>query len=96
MLYYMWDLSSLTRARTCVSCIARWILNHWTTREVPILDQTFMTLWTKNVTCHPSKQQMLPIITLSTTKAASNKCVLRALQGEEKQDTKLWIVKMHT
>ena len=29
------DLSSLTRDWTCVPCIARWILNHWTTREVP-------------------------------------------------------------
>ena len=31
----MWDLSSLTRHRTRIRCIARWILNHWTTREVP-------------------------------------------------------------
>ena len=30
----MWDLSSLTRDRTHILCIARWILNHWTTREV--------------------------------------------------------------
>ena len=29
----MWDLSSLTRE--CVPCIVRWILYHWTTREVP-------------------------------------------------------------
>ena len=27
--------SSQTRARTRVSCIGRWILNHCTTREVP-------------------------------------------------------------
>ena len=33
----MWDLSSPTRDQTCISCIARQILNHWTTREVPIL-----------------------------------------------------------
>ena len=32
----MWDLSSPTRDRTHVPCIGRWILNHWTTREVPI------------------------------------------------------------
>ena len=25
----MWDLSSLTRARIHISCITRWILNHW-------------------------------------------------------------------
>ena len=31
----MWDLSSLTRDRTHVSCIGRLILNHWTIREVP-------------------------------------------------------------
>ena len=31
----MWDLSFLTRDQTCVPCIARWILNHWTIREVP-------------------------------------------------------------
>ena len=29
------NLSSLTRGRTGVPCVARWILNHWTTREVP-------------------------------------------------------------
>ena len=31
----MWNLSSPTRDRTFVSCIARGILNHWTIREVP-------------------------------------------------------------
>ena len=31
----MWDLSSLTRDQTCVSCIAKCIPNPWTTREVP-------------------------------------------------------------
>ena len=31
----MWDLNSPTRDQTRVPCIARWILNHWTTREVP-------------------------------------------------------------
>ena len=38
----MWDLSSLTRGWTCVPCIARWILNHWTTREVAF----FLCWWT--------------------------------------------------
>ena len=28
--------SSWTRDRTLVPCIGRWILNHWTTREVPV------------------------------------------------------------
>ena len=31
----MWDLSSLTRDRTCVPWIGRRILNHWTTGEFP-------------------------------------------------------------
>ena len=30
----MWDPSSLTGDQTCIPCIARQILNHWTTREV--------------------------------------------------------------
>ena len=30
-----WDLSSPARDQTCVPCIGRHILNHWTTREVP-------------------------------------------------------------
>ena len=33
-LYSMWDLHSLTRDATHIPCIARLILNHWTTREV--------------------------------------------------------------
>ena len=31
----IWDLSSLTRDRTHVPCIGRWILQHRTTKEVP-------------------------------------------------------------
>ena len=31
----MWDLSSSTRDQTHIPCIRRWVLNHWTTREVP-------------------------------------------------------------
>ena len=31
----MWDRNSLSRGRTHVPCIARQILNHWTTKEVP-------------------------------------------------------------
>ena len=34
LLHSMWDLSSLTRDGTHMPCIARWILNHWITREV--------------------------------------------------------------
>ena len=31
----MWDLNSLTRDRTHVPCIGKWLLNHWITREFP-------------------------------------------------------------
>ena len=31
----MWDPSSPTRDRTQILCIARQILNHWTTKDVP-------------------------------------------------------------
>lgn len=30
-----WDLHSLIRVRTRVTCLGRWILYHWTTREAP-------------------------------------------------------------
>ena len=32
----MWNLSSQTRNQTLIHGIARLILNHWTTREVPL------------------------------------------------------------
>ena len=35
LLHGMWDLSSLARDWTHISCIGTQILNHWTTREVP-------------------------------------------------------------
>ena len=39
----IWDLSSPTRDQTCIPCIGRQILNHWTTREVPSM-RTFKKL----------------------------------------------------
>ena len=44
----MWNLRSLTRDQTHVPCLGKWILNHWTTREVPslILDQSNQKLFT--------------------------------------------------
>ena len=33
----MWDLCSLTQDWTRIPCIARWIVNHWTTKEAPFL-----------------------------------------------------------
>ena len=33
----LWDLSSLTRDQICTLPIGRQSLNHWTTREVPLV-----------------------------------------------------------
>ena len=44
----VWDLSSLTRARTCAPCIGRQSLNHWTARAVPSQDfccEKISTAW---------------------------------------------------
>ena len=52
--------SSQTRDQTQVPCVGRWILNHWTTREVPrmgvLKDQTLKkyvaaiaAVWTSGV-----------------------------------------------
>ena len=33
----MWDLTSLTKDRTSTPCVGKRSLNHWTTREVPVI-----------------------------------------------------------
>ena len=38
----MWDLTSPTRGWNFIPCRERWILNHWTTREVPLNTGLFM------------------------------------------------------
>ena len=60
----MWDLSSLTRDQTHIppSCIVRWILHHWATREVPCVSLTKVLVlnvshwlrpnWLRNYTLH--------------------------------------------
>ena len=40
----MWDLSSSTMDRTRTPYIARWILNHGTTREVPVICNLMLIL----------------------------------------------------
>ena len=39
-LHGTWDLRSPTRDRTRIPYFARWMLNHWTTREVPCMSLT--------------------------------------------------------
>ena len=36
--------SSRSRNRTCVLCTSRWILNHWATREVPLVSLLFFNI----------------------------------------------------
>ena len=44
----MWDLSSLTRDKTHIPCPGSWILNHWTTREGPLIFFRALTTLVKN------------------------------------------------
>ena len=39
----MWDLSFLIMDRACVFCIGKWILNHSTTRGVPVFSLFFFS-----------------------------------------------------
>ena len=47
LFYGMWDLSSLTKDRTCMPCIARWILKHWIIKEAspPMFFREETALW---------------------------------------------------
>ena len=47
---WSWDLRSPGRDQTCIPCGARWLLNHWTTRE-----ETCGTFWW--FSCHVFSQQ---------------------------------------
>ena len=49
----MWNLSSPTRDGSCVFCIGKCILNHWTTREVPLV-------WTSVVNFLFISQEYMP------------------------------------
>ena len=49
----MWNLSSLTRDGSCVLYIGKCILNHWTTREVPLV-------WTSVVNFLFISQEYIP------------------------------------
>ena len=53
----MWDLSSLTRNWTQVPCIARLILNHWTTRQVSIV-----SYFKRQFLCSPLLSPFLTLI----------------------------------
>ena len=69
----MWDLSSLTRDWTHVPCIGRWILNHWTTREVPIIGHfgpflpVLLPISRRRVTHPPNQGPHLASVTSGST-----------------------------
>ena len=52
--------SSQTRDQTPLSCIGRWVLNHWTTREV-LDEECFPCLNTSPVTCYLQVQTRVHI-----------------------------------
>ena len=54
----MWDLSSLTRDQTRVLCIGMWILNYWTTGEVPGI---FLKSFGQMFSMWPKKYCMCPV-----------------------------------
>ena len=64
----MWDLSSPTRNRTQVLCIGRWILNHWTTQEVP---KFCSFLWLSSIALYICITSSLFFRPLTDTKIAS-------------------------
>ena len=55
----MWDLNSLPRDRTPVPCIGRWILHHWTTREVPGCVLMFAIMWGGTTKCKSAQGLVL-------------------------------------
>ena len=72
----MWDLSSLTRAQTQVPCIARKILNHWTTRKVPppiLLFSTKMALELEWAQVRP-RSLLTPSVEIHSSTSAKPEC----------------------
>ena len=67
----MWGLSSLTRDWTHVPCTGRWILSHWTTREV--LDVRFFINY---ISINLLKELVLPEQVASFLSLSSLCCVL--------------------
>ena len=54
LLHGIWDLSSPAGDWPCIPCIARQILNHWTTREVPV--EPFQLLFPHMLLCLKTPQ----------------------------------------
>ena len=69
LLQGMWDLSSLTRDRTCIPCIARWILNHWDHQGCPGAILCVGFRWVIHVTFTTSRRDVIiPILQLGKLK----------------------------
>ena len=62
----MWDLSSLTRDRTCTPCAGRRSLNHWPTREDPRGSSLQLASVTSAPEASPAAQaQFKPVLCVS-------------------------------
>ena len=71
----MWDPSSPTRDQTSIPCIAGWIANHWTTREVPVQNLSMIhciasSLWTP----FPKQELFFSFLTEEETEAHRGHC----------------------
>ena len=78
----MWHLSSPTRDQTRIPCIGRWILNHWTTREVPPV--RFLTVDSKR------GKQLFSYILQKQFKKITQR-IFFPVSGCCSQNTKRWI-----
>ena len=68
----MWDLSPRTRDQTCILSTARWIPNHWTTREVPPLDVRCLGSGSPDLTVDPGWGAWDPLLSLRLSQAPSS------------------------
>ena len=58
---HMWDLSFQTRDQTCIPCIGRQILKHWTTREVLPINFLFLEPFLPDLLILLSLDWLLPL-----------------------------------
>ena len=68
----MRDLSPRNRDRTCILGTARWIPNHWTTREAPPLDVPRLGSGSPDLTVDPGWGAWDPFLSLRLSQAPSS------------------------
>ena len=85
----MWDLSSLTRDPTHVPCISRWVLNHWTTREVPVIKSNTHFHW---IMCFLQSHIITVFVSWNLAQCLTcSKCTIHIYLNDEWMD----VLRMH-